>query len=70
MIRQFIQNKTGFAKKDTNMSVKVASTDIFGNVMSDEDDLPSDEIFYHNMYMDMVLYHCESEDELIKCYFS
>ena len=46
MIRQYIQNKTGFAKKDCNNLVKMTSTDILGNVISDDESEEPDETFY------------------------
>ena len=46
MIRQYIQNKTGFAKKDTNNRVKLSYTDMLENKMSDEDDDESNEETY------------------------
>ena len=35
MIRQFVQNQTGFAKKEINFGIKIAQTDVFGNSISD-----------------------------------
>ena len=42
MIRNYIQNKTGFAKKDANNPVKLSYTDLLGNQLSDEEEVPEE----------------------------
>ena len=38
MIKQFVQNQTGFTKKDRYFGVKLARTDFFGNNLSFDED--------------------------------
>ena len=47
MIRQFVQNQTGFSKKESN-PVKLTQTDVFGNNISDQDseEAESEEVYF------------------------